>query len=181
MSGHSKWSTIKHKKAATDAKKGKVFSEIGKLIRVAVKEGGSGDPDQNPSLRSLLDKARQANMPKDNIQRAIDKGMGKGKGGTIDEVVYEGFGPGGVGYMVIAHTDNRQRTGAEVRFTFDKNGGSLGSPGSVGYMFERSGNEIVVKVPMPVEDDVKEKAIKLKEMLEELDDIEEVVINAQKG
>ena len=178
MSGHSKWSTIKHKKAATDAKKGKVFSELAKLIRVAVKEGGSGDPDQNASLRTILDKARQSNMPKDNIKRAIDKGLGIGKGGRIEEMVYEGFGPGGVGYMVVVFSDNRQRTGAEIRQIFDKNGGSLGGPGAVSYMFERKGNDIVVKVPVPVEEDVKEKAIKLKELLEELDDVEEVVINA---
>ena len=178
MSGHSKWSTIKHKKAATDAKKGKVFSELAKLIRVAVKDGGSGDPDQNASLRSILDKARQSNMPKDNIKRAVDKGLGIGKGGRIEEMVYEGFGPGGIGYMVTVFSDNRQRTGAEIRQVFDKNGGSLGGPGSVGYMFERVGNDIVVKVPVPVEGDVKEKAIKLKELLEELDDVEEVVINA---
>ena len=179
MSGHSKWSTIKHKKAATDAKKGKVFSEISKMIRIAVKEGGSGDPDQNPALRVAIDKARQANMPKENVQRAIDRGLGKGKGGQISEVLYEGFGPGGVGFMVVAHTDNRQRTGAEVRFLFDKNGGSLGGPGSVSYMFERQGNEITVKVPMPVEEDVKEKCESLKEKLEEHDDVEEVVFNAQ--
>lgn len=178
MSGHSKWSTIKHKKAATDAKKGKVFSELAKLIRVAVKDGGSGDPDQNASLRTILDKARQSNMPKDNIKRAIDKGLGIGKGGRIEEMVYEGFGPGGVGYMATVFSDNRQRTGAEIRQIFDKNGGSLGGPGSASYMFERVGNDIVVKVPVPVEDEVKQKAIKLKELLEELDDVEEVVINA---
>ncbi|MFC1653265.1 YebC/PmpR family DNA-binding transcriptional regulator [Patescibacteria group bacterium] len=178
MSGHSKWSTIKHKKAATDAKKGKVFSEISKMIRIAVKQGKSGDPDQNPSLRVAMDKARQANMPKDNVQRAVDRGLGVGKGGQIEEVLYEGFGPGGIGFMVVALTDNRQRTGAEVRHLFDKNGGSLGGPGSVSYMFERSGNDITVKVPMPSTDDIKEKVEKMAELLEEHDDVEEVVTNA---
>jgi YebC/PmpR family DNA-binding regulatory protein len=180
MSGHSKWSTIKHKKAATDAKKGKVFSEIGKLIRVAVKEGGSGDPNQNASLRTILDKARQANMPKENIKRAIDKGLGVGTGGRIEEMVYEGFGPGGVGYMITAFSDNRQRTGSEIRFMFDKNGGSLAGPGAVSYMFERAGNDIVVKVPMPVDESVLEKANELKDLLDELDDVEDVVINGTK-
>ena len=182
MSGHSKWSTIKHKKAALDSKKGKVFSEISKMIRVAVKEGKSGDPDQNPTLRLAMDKARQANMPNENVQRAIDRGMGIGKGGVIEEVVYEGYGPGGVGIMVIAHTENRQRTGGEMRFCFDKHGGNLGSPGSVSYLFERVGHEVVVKMPLPEPSEA--DRIKLDELVDVLEnqiDVEEVVLALEKS
>lgn len=127
MSGHSKWSTIKHKKAAQDAKRGKAFSQVARLIRVAVKEGGSGDPEMNPGLRVALDKARAVNMPRENIDRAIDKGLGKSRSGAvIEEVVYEGYAAGGVGVMAWAVTDNRNRTGSEVRNAFEKAGGSLG-------------------------------------------------------
>jgi YebC/PmpR family DNA-binding regulatory protein len=129
MSGHSKWNNIKNKKAATDAKKGKVFGYIGRQIRVAVKEGGSGDPNTNPSLRMALEKAREANMPRANVDRAIERGLGKSKGGNvIEEVVYEGYGAGGVGFLVSSVTDNRNRTGAEVRGLFERYGGSLGGP-----------------------------------------------------
>ena len=137
MSGHSKWSTIKHKKAATDAARGKVFGQLARLIRAAVKEGGSGDPQHNASLRPLLDKARAENMPKDKIKKAIDVGLGKGGEGAAKEIVYEGFGPGGAGIMAVAVTDNANRTAAEVKHIFSNYQGSLGSPGSVAYMFTR--------------------------------------------
>lgn len=179
MSGHSKWNNIKHKKAALDSKKGKVFTEIAKMIRVAVTDGKSGDPAQNPTLRLAIDKARQANMPNENVQRAIDRGLGKGSGGRIEEVIYEGYGPGGVGVLVIAHTDNRQRTGSEVRFLFDKYGGNLGSPGSVAYLFERKGSDFEIKVPMPVDEEIKEKVENLVEHLEGQVDVEEVVVNLE--
>jgi YebC/PmpR family DNA-binding regulatory protein len=181
MSGHSKWSTIKHKKAETDSRKGKVFSELSKLIRVAVKEGKSGDPNQNPALRMLMDKARNANMPNENVSRAIDRGLGIDRGGVIEEVVYEGYGPGGIGMMVIAHTENRQRTGSVIRSTFDKYGGSLGEPGSVAYLFERSGHNIAVKIPLPAPQmEVRGKLDDLVEMLTDLDDVEEVVLALEK-
>jgi YebC/PmpR family DNA-binding regulatory protein len=125
MSGHSKWNNIKNKKAATDAKKGKMFGYIGRLIRVAVREGGSGDAASNPGLRTALDKAREVNMPRANIDRAIERGLGTSKAGrVIEEVVYEGYGASGVGFMVSAVTDNRNRTGAVIRGLFERHGGS---------------------------------------------------------
>ncbi len=180
MSGHSKWSTIKHKKAAEDSKKGKVFGEISRQIRVAVKEGKSGDANSNPSLRLALEKAKQANMPKENVQRAIDRGLGKGDAGkSIEEVVYEGYGPGGVGYMVFTVTDNRNRTGSEVRSVLEKHGGSLGGPGSSGYMFSVSASgEVTVTIPMPVTDnEIRSKNEIVTELLESNEDVEKVVSN----
>ena len=138
MSGHSKWASIKHKKAATDAKRGQLFTKLARAIAVAAREGG-GDPDANYTLAAAIEKARGYSMPKDNIQRAIDRGTGAGDGGAIERVVYEGYGPGGVAVLVEALTDNRNRTSAELRNAFDKHGGSLGEPGSVAWQFERKG------------------------------------------
>jgi YebC/PmpR family DNA-binding regulatory protein len=139
MSGHSKWSSIKHKKAATDAKRGKQFTKLARAITVAAREGG-GDPDANPTLATAVQKARDFSMPKDNIQRAIDRGTGAGPGSeAIERAVYEGYGPGGTAILVEALTDNRNRAGAEIRHAFDKNGGSLGEPGSVAWIFEKRG------------------------------------------
>jgi YebC/PmpR family DNA-binding regulatory protein len=139
MSGHSKWSAIKHKKAATDAKRGKQFTKLARAISVAAREGG-GDPDGNPTLATAIQKARDFSMPKDNIQRAIDRGTGEGDAaGTIERAVYEGYGPGGAAILVEALTDNRNRTGSEVRHAFEKHGGSLGEPGSVAWIFEKRG------------------------------------------
>jgi YebC/PmpR family DNA-binding regulatory protein len=139
MSGHSKWSAIKHKKAATDAKRGKQFTKLARAITVAAREGG-GDPDGNPTLATAIQKARDYSMPKDNIQRAIDKGTGAGASGAeIERAVYEGYGPGGVAILVEALTDNRNRSGSEIRHAFDKHGGSLGEPGSVDWIFEKRG------------------------------------------
>lgn len=180
MSGHSKWNNIKNKKAATDAKKGKVFGYVGRLIRVAVKEGGSGDPGTNPSLRVALDKAREANMPRANIDRAIQRGLGKSKSGqTIDEVMYEGYGAGGVGFLVTAITDNRNRTGAEIRAMFERNGGSLAGPGAASYLFDIAPDGTSeIKIPMDVSDEsVRKQVENLTEMLEEHDDVEQVVHN----
>jgi len=139
MSGHSKWSAIKHKKAATDAKRGKQFTKLARAITVAAREGG-GEPDGNAALATAVQKARDYSMPKDNIQRAIDKGTGGGDSGVeIERTVYEGYGPGGVAILVEALTDNRNRTGSEVRHAFDKQNGSLGEPGSVDWIFEKRG------------------------------------------
>jgi YebC/PmpR family DNA-binding regulatory protein len=139
MSGHSKWSSIKHKKAATDAKRGKQFTKLARAITVAAREGG-GDPDANPTLATAVQKARDFSMPKDNIQRAIDRGTGAGPDSeAIERAVYEGYGPGGAAILVEALTDNRNRAGAEIRHAFDKNGGSLGEPGSVAWIFEKRG------------------------------------------
>ena len=176
MSGHCKWSTIKHKKGALDAKRGKIFSQISKDIRVAVKSGGE-DEGSNPRLRTSLEKARTANMPKENIQRALDRGMGRGKNGTIAEVVYEGFGPGGVGMMIVAMTDNRQRTSADVKSILAKSGGSLGSPGSAAYMFERDGEGgYQVKMAIPADEQSTQKLEDLADELRAHDDVEDVYL-----
>ena len=143
MSGHSKWASIKHKKAATDARRGQLFTKLARAITVAAREGG-GDPDANFTLAAAIEKAKSFSMPKDNIQRAIDRGTGAGDAGAqIERVVYEGYGPGGAAILVDALTDNRNRTSAELRHAFDKNGGSLGEPGSVAWQFERKGVVIV--------------------------------------
>src|SRR5688572_16181450 len=139
MSGHSKWSSIKHKKGAADAKRGKLFTKLARAITVAARDGG-GNPDNNPALGLAVQKARDASMPKDNIQRAIDRGTGEGAdAAAIESVSYEGYGPGGAAIIVEALTDNRNRTGAEVRHAFEKHGGSLGEPNSVAWQFERRG------------------------------------------
>ncbi|HKG34956.1 MAG TPA: YebC/PmpR family DNA-binding transcriptional regulator [Solirubrobacterales bacterium] len=139
MSGHSKWSSIKHKKGAADAKRGKLFTKLARAITVAAREGG-GNPDANPALGLAIQKARDNSMPKDNIQRAIDRGTGAGTdAAAIERVVFEGYGPGGAAILVEALTDNRNRTSAEVRHAFTKHGGSLGEPGSVSWIFEKRG------------------------------------------
>lgn len=139
MSGHSKWHSIRRTKGVLDQKRGALFTKLAREITVAAREGGSGDPDLNFRLRLAVDKARQSNMPNENIQRAIERGMGKGGESTLDEISYEGYGPGGVAIIVQAATDNRNRTAAEVRSTFTKGGGNLGESGSVGWMFENKG------------------------------------------
>ncbi|HEY7256330.1 MAG TPA: YebC/PmpR family DNA-binding transcriptional regulator [Solirubrobacterales bacterium] len=139
MSGHSKWSSIKHKKAATDARRGKMFTKLARAITVAARDGG-GDPDGNPALATAIQKARDASMPKENIQRAVDRGTGAGgDAAAIEHVVFEGYGPGGAAILVEALTDNRNRTSADVRFAFNKHDGSLGEPGSVAWIFEKRG------------------------------------------
>jgi YebC/PmpR family DNA-binding regulatory protein len=139
VSGHSKWSSIKHRKAAADAKRGQAFTKLARAITVAAREGG-GDPDANPALATAVQKARDFSMPKDNIQRAIDRGTGAGAdAAAIERVVFEGYGPGAAAIMVEALTDNRNRTSAEVRHAFSKHGGNLGEPGSVAWIFEKRG------------------------------------------
>src|SRR6478609_659108 len=153
MSGHSKWSSIKHKKGAADAKRGKLFSKLARAIIVAARDGG-GDPENNPTLATAIQKARDASMPKDNIQRAIDRGTGAGAdSAAIERILYEGYGPGGVAILVEALTDNRNRASAEIRFAFSSHGGSLGEPGSVAWIFEKKG-AIVVDGKRYGEDDV---------------------------
>jgi YebC/PmpR family DNA-binding regulatory protein len=138
MSGHSKWATIKHKKGALDAKRGKIFTRLIKEITVAAKTGG-GDPDGNPRLRSAILAAKAENMPQDNIKRAIQRGTGELEGANYEEISFEGYGPGGVAVIVDTLTDNRNRTVSEVRFAFSKNGGNLGETGSVRFMFSKKG------------------------------------------
>ena len=143
MSGHSKWHSIKHKKAVVDARRGQQFTKLARAITIAAREGG-GDPDGNPALALAVQKARDASMPKDNIERAIGKGTGEGvDADRIETVVYEGYGPGGVALLIEALTDNRNRTGADVRHLLTKYGGSLGEPGSVSYLFEKRGVIVV--------------------------------------
>ena len=139
MSGHSKWSSIKHKKGAADAKRGKLFTKLARAITVAAREGG-GNPEANATLATAIQKAKDQSMPKDNIQRAIDRGTGEGDGGAaIERIVYEGYGPGGTALLVDALSDNRNRTGSEIRHAFDRHGGSLGEPNSVSWQFEKRG------------------------------------------
>ena len=157
MSGHSHWAGIKHKKAANDAKRGKVWSKIARVIIVAAK-GGGGDPSQNLALRYAIDKAKAANMPKDTIEKAIKKGTGEGGVGDFEEVVYEGYAPGGIAIMVEALTDNRNRTAPEIKKIFERRGGSLGTTGCVNWMFSKKGL-ITVETDKADEDELMEIAL----------------------
>jgi YebC/PmpR family DNA-binding regulatory protein len=157
MSGHSKWSTIKRKKGSVDAKRGKIFSKLTKEITVAARMGGA-DPDGNPRLRAAIAAAKQENMPKDNIQRAINKGAGEGGGSNLEEVIYEGYGPEGVAIMVDSLTDNKKRTVSDIRHLFTKFGGSMGEPGCVSWMFDKKG-VIVFDQAAVKEDELLEAAL----------------------
>jgi len=154
MSGHSKWATIKRKKGAADAKRGKIFTKLIKEITIAAREGG-GDPAGNPRLRLAVDNAKAANMPADNVERAIKKATGELEGSAYVELIYEGYGPGGIAILVEVATDNKNRTVAEVRHIFSKNGGSMGESGSVAWMFERKGI-ITLKKNNKTEDEMME-------------------------
>ncbi len=153
MSGHSKWASIKHKKAVVDSRRGQQFTKLARAISVAARDGG-GDPAANAPLENAVRKAREASMPKENIERAIAKGTGEGgEAAAIESVLYEGYGPGGVALLVEALTDNRNRTSADVRHALSKNGGNLGEPGSVAYLFEKKG-AIVIDATRYTEDDL---------------------------
>lgn len=149
MSGHSKWATIKHKKAALDAKRGKVFTRIIKEIMIAARSGG--DPDGNPRLRTAITAAKAVSMPSDNIKKAIMRGTGELEGGMIEEIMFEGYGPGGAAVLAMVATDNRNRTVSEIRHMFSKNGGNLGAEGSVAWMFERK-SQILIELEHAQED-----------------------------
>ncbi len=167
MSGHSKWATIHRQKETTDQKRGQVFTKITNAIIVAVRDsGGMTDPENNFKLRLAIEKGRAVNMPKENIQRAIDRAAGKGEGVTITEVTYEGYGPGGVGILVEAATDNKQRTVQEVKNIFDRSGGSLTSPGAVSFNFQKVGSIVV-----SVEGDKEEAILKIIDL--GVEDVEE--------
>jgi YebC/PmpR family DNA-binding regulatory protein len=144
MSGHSKWATIKHKKAATDAKRGRAFTKLIRELTIASRTGG-GDPNTNPRLRTAIAAAKNENMPNDNIERAIQRGTGQLEGETLEEVTYEGYGPGGVGMLVQVVTGNRNRAAGEIRHLFSKNGGNMAETGAVGWMFHRKGDITVTK------------------------------------
>lgn len=139
MSGHSKWHTIRRSKGVADQRRGQLFTKLAKDITLAVREGGSGDPEMNFRLRLAVDKARSNNMPNDSIQRSIDRGLGKGNEAALEEVYYEGFAPGGVAILIETATDNRNRTNSDIRATMNKAGGNPGEPGSVSWMFELKG------------------------------------------
>src|SRR5438270_14100540 len=141
MSGHSKWATIKHKKGALDAKRGRILTRLIKEITMAAK-GGGGDPDTNPRLRGAIAAAKAENMPADNIKRAVQRGTGELPGATYEEITFEGYGPGGVALLVDVTTDNRNRTVSEIRHVFTKNGGKLGEAGSVAWMLQKKGQPV---------------------------------------
>lgn len=156
MSGHSKWATIKHKKAALDAKRGKLFTRLIKEITIAAR--GGGDPDANPRLRTAVLAAKAVSMPAENIKRAIQRGTGEIEGGQIDEIMFEGYAPGGAAIMVAVATDNRNRTVSEIRHIFSKQGGNLGEVGSVGWMFERK-SQVLIEQDKATEDRLMEIAL----------------------
>ncbi len=156
MAGHSHWAQIKRKKAAQDAKRGQLFTKLIREIIVAVRQGGSGDPDMNPRLRAAIQAARAVNMPKENIERAIKKALGLEEGSQFEEAVFEGYGPGGVAILINAITDNRKRTVSEIRHLFSKYGGNLAEPGAVAWIFEQKG---LIVVPRKEEEKVLEIAI----------------------
>lgn len=156
MSGHSKWSTIKRQKGVADMRRGQTFTKIANAIAIAARAGGSGDPTLNPRLRVALDGARKVNMPKENIQRAIDRGLGKLPGQVIEEISYEGFGPGRVAFYIEGVTDNRLRTNQEIKNLFERAGGSLGGAGSTAYMFDKKGEIKVESKGKNTEDEILE-------------------------
>lgn len=176
MSGHSKWATIKHKKGAADAKRGQMFTKLGRVITVAARKGG-GDPGSNPSLRLAIEKARSYNMPNDNVKRAIERAVGGGdEGAVLEESTYEGYGPEGVAVLVKVLTDNRNRAASEVRNAFTKHGGSLGESGSAAYVFGSDPENPMFTVPVTDRDRARQ-VLALVEALDELEDVQEVHAN----
>ncbi len=176
MAGHNKWSKIKHKKAATDAQKSKIFSKLARLIANESKKS-AGDKDA-PGLRAVIEKARAANMPKDNIERAIAKGAGAGANAD-EEVIYEFYGPGGVAVIVYALTDNKNRTTPEIKHILSKRGFDLATPGSASWAFSKEGAEYKPNSFVELSDEDKEKLQELLEVLDEHDDVQEIFTNAQ--
>lgn len=174
MSGHSKWSTIKRDKAVTDSKRSKAFSKLSRLITVAAKKGA--DIDGNPSLRLAVEKAKEARMPKENIERAIAKGSGQGTGESFDEITYEGFGPQGVAFMVNSLTDNRNRTVAELRTMFSRHGGSLGVAGSTAYIFGNDPKNPTFFIDIS-DEALGQSLLDFVDLLEDHDDVQEVFYN----
>ncbi len=169
MSGHSKWATIKHKKGAADAKRGKLFAKLIKQVEVAARQGG-GDPEANPTLRTMFQKARDNSVPLDTIERAVKRGTGELEGVSYEPITYEGYAPGGVALMIETLTDNRNRTGSEIRSLLSKNGGSLAEPGAVSWQFERKG--IINVSKSAAEDDV--MLVGLDAGAEDLEDLDEI-------
>lgn len=177
MSGHSKWNNIKNKKGAEDARRAQVFTQLVKNLRIAAKSGG--DPNSNPTLRGWVEKAKEANMPKDKIQKAIDIGCGKFSAGTVQEINYECFGPGGVGMIIMTVTDNTNRTSGELKAILSRAGGSMGAPGCVKYMFafDKEKQEFQTVMPLPISEEIKEKIMELIESLSGVEGVEGVFVS----
>ena len=176
MSGHSKWSTIKHKKALTDAKKSKVFSKISSLITIAARRGS--DPDKNPSLRAVIEKAREVNLPKENIERAIKRGTGEIAGAQIEEVTYGAFGPGGTAILITAMTDNKNRALAEIKKILQEHNAKFAEINSIQWMFRREGADWIPNSPIKIEDEnIKKELAALYEALDDNQDVNEIYDN----
>jgi len=176
MSGHSHSKTIKHRKDAVDAKRGKIFSKISRLISVAAKEKG-GDPETNPKLKLAIEKAREANIPKDNIEKAIKRGTGQIEGVKIEEFTYEAYGPAGVALIIEGITDNKNRTLAEIKHILSRFGGKLANSGSVKYLFDKKGDDWLAKYPLEIDPKTKGQLEKLFEALDENEDVQEIYSN----
>jgi YebC/PmpR family DNA-binding regulatory protein len=176
MSGHSKWSTIKHKKALTDAKKSKVFSKISSLISIAARKGG--DPEKNPSLRAAIDKAHEVNLPKENVERAIKRGTGEIGGASLEEAAYGAFGPGGAAILITVITDNKNRTLAEIKKILQEHNAKFVELNSIQWMFRREGADWVPNQPMKIEDEKTKKELEvLYETLDDQQDVNEIYDN----
>jgi len=177
MSGHSHWSSIKHKKGATDAKRGKIFSKISRLISIAAKEKGA-DPESNPRLRVAINKAKEANMPKDNIERAIKKGSGQIEGVKMEEIFYEAYGPSGIALIIEVITDNKNRALSEVKHALSRFDGKMAETGSVKYLFDKEAEKWIPKYPIEITDGkTKSQLEKLFNALDENDDVQEIYSN----
>jgi len=178
MSGHSKWSKVKHQKAITDARKGRIFSKMAKMIAVAARKGG--DPEINSSLRLTIEQAKSVNMPKDNIERAIKRGTGEDKEGQLEEVTYEAYGPNGTPLIIETITDNRNRTLSEIKHILTGFGGKLAEAGSVKYLFDKKGEDWTPKYSIEITDEkLKEQLTKLFEALDEQEDVKEIYSNVK--
>ncbi|MFH0906980.1 MAG: YebC/PmpR family DNA-binding transcriptional regulator [bacterium] len=177
MSGHSKWHNIKHQKQSTDVKRGKIFSKLSRLISIVAKEKG-GDPNDNPQLRTAIEKAREANMPKDKIERAIKKGTGEIEGIKMEEVIYEAYGPNGIALIIKGITDNRNRTSSEIRHILNRFNGKLAASNSVKYLFDKKQEDWISKYPLEIADEkIKTQLEKLFEELDENYDVQEIYSN----
>lgn len=178
MSGHSKWSTIKHKKALTDAKKSKVFSKVASLITIAARKGS--DPDKNPTLRAVMEKAREVNLPKENVERAIKRGTGEIAGAELFEVTYGAFGPGNVAILITAITDNKNRTLAEIKQILSEYNAKFAEVSSLQWMFRREGADFIPNTPLKMEDEnIKKELSALYEALDEQADVSEIYSNEE--
>lgn len=180
MSGHSKWSKVKHQKAITDVRKGKIFSKMARMITVAAREKG-GDPETNSKLKLAIEQAKELNVPKDNIERAIKRGAGELEGAKIEEAIYEAYGPGGVAIIIETITDNKNRALAEIKHILSAHQAKLAEAGSVKYLFEQKNSDWIPKYPMSTDEKTKAQLEKLFEALDEQDDVQEIYSNLEEG